>query len=49
MDISTYKTETIVINNPSEKLLGLMKQMREHKQMIREKIRKTSPMFTLAM
>lgn len=47
MEINTYTTESIVINNPSEKLLNLVHQMQVHKQKLREDIRCVKPLFTL--
>lgn len=47
MKINSYKTETIFIDEPSEKLLNLMKQMRERKRSRRETMREAHPLFTI--
>lgn len=49
MEISTCKIETIVINNPSEKLVDLLNKAREHKMRRREQLRKTAPIFTVTV
>lgn len=45
--MATYTTETIVIKNPSNKLLDLMEKMREHKRKTREATKNVEPLFTL--
>ncbi len=45
--MGTYTTETIVIKNPSKKLLNLINKMQEHKQKRREEMRGIEPMFTI--
>lgn len=45
--MGTYTTETIIINEPSEKMLDLIERMREHKRKRREETRKVEPMFTI--
>lgn len=47
MSITSYKNETIVIDEPSEKLLNLVKRMREHKRARREAMREANPLFTI--
>ena len=47
MKITTCKTETIIINNPSKSLLDLMNRAREHKRHRRESMGDVSPMFTI--
>ena len=49
MEISTCKTETIIINNPSEKIKDLVNKAREHKMRRRDQIRNTAPLFTLTV
>lgn len=45
--MGTYTTETIVIKNPSPKLLDLIERMREHKRKVREEMRSVEPLFTI--
>lgn len=47
MEIQTYKTEMIVIKEPSEKLKDLVQQMRQHKLVRRESMRQKDPMFVV--
>lgn len=45
--MTSYTTETIIINNPSQKLMDLVEKARDHKRLVREETRKTQPLFTL--
>lgn len=45
--MGTYTTETIVISEPSKKMLDLIERMREHKRKSREEMKKVEPMFTI--
>lgn len=45
--MGTYTTETIVISEPSKKMLDLIERMREHKRKRREEMKKVEPMFTI--
>lgn len=47
MDIKTYRTETIIIDSPTNGLLRMVDEMKEHKRKIREKMRTMKPMFTI--
>lgn len=38
-----YTKEPVIINNPSKKLLEVIKEMREHKQAQLEKLRNMKP------
>lgn len=45
--MGTYTTETIVISEPSKKMLDLIERMREHKRKRHEEMKKVEPMFTI--
>lgn len=47
IDMGTYTTETIVIKNPSPKLLDLIERMRDHKRQLREEMRNVEPLFSI--
>lgn len=47
MTITSIKSETIIIQDPSEKLMEMVQKMREHKQKRRVKTHMTPPMFTV--
>lgn len=47
MTITSIKSETIIIQDPSEKLLNMVQKMREHKMLRRAKTHTTTPMFTI--
>ena len=41
--VMAYTKEPVIINNPSKKLLEVIKEMREHKQAQLEKLRNMKP------
>lgn len=43
----SYTKETIVINKPSEKLINLIRKMREEKIKRRDMMKTQEPMFTI--
>lgn len=47
MTTTSIKSETIIIKDPSEKLLSMIKRMKEHKQVRRQRMQSTQPLFTL--
>lgn len=47
MDVTTIKTETIIIHNPSERLKSLIEKARARKMACREEMRSVQPMFTI--
>lgn len=47
MTITSIKSETIIIQDPSDKLMDMVKKMREHKQQRRLKTHQAAPIFTV--
>lgn len=47
MTITSIKSETIIIQNPSEKLMEMVKKMKEHKEQRRAKTHLSTPLFTI--
>lgn len=45
----SYTEETIVVKNPSPKLMDLVEKMREKKRIRREALRNKDPMFNIQL
>lgn len=47
MTITSYTKETIIIREPSEKMLALIERMRDHKSMRRAQMNEVTPQFVI--
>lgn len=47
MTITTIKSETIIVKNPSDKLMNMLHTMKECKERRRARMREIKPMFTI--